>query len=144
MIARFVPAALLIAPLALAACEIQRAPANPPPAAAEPAATTTAPPVTAPVVTVCPPVGYWKASGPTGDTEIKVSETFGKPGSYDVSYKGVNLAQGAGKADANNNFTVDTGAASGGMYNCKLAADCKTMSCGFTGQQPTVFTKTGG
>lgn len=143
MIARFVSAALLIAPLALAACEIQKAPANPPPAATEPAATA-ATPVTAPVLKVCPPVGYWKASGPAGDTEIKVSETFGKPGSYDVSYKGVNLAQGAGKADGSNNFAVDTGAASGGMYNCKLAEDCKTMSCGFTGQQPTVFTKSGG
>jgi hypothetical protein len=142
MIARFVPAALLIAPLAFVACTIEKAPNTPPPAS-EPAATAAPTPVAVPVVKTCPPVGYWKASGPAGDTEIKVSESFGKPGSYDVSYKGVNLAQGAGTADGNN-FTVDTGQASGGMFNCKLAEDCKTMNCGFTGQQPTVFTKSGG
>jgi hypothetical protein len=140
MIARFIPAALLIAPLALAACKIEKAPANPP-ATTEPTGAA-APAVTAPIVKTCPPVGYWKAAGPTGDTEIKVSESFGKPGAYDVSYKGVNLANGAGTQDGNK-FTVDTGQASGGMYACNLAEDCKTMSCGFTGQAPTVFTKTG-
>jgi len=137
MIARF---SMLIVSLAFAACTIEKAPQNPPPAAptgpAEtvPAVATVAPPA------ACPPVGYWKASGPAGDTEIKVAQSTGKPGSFDVSYKGTNLATGAGHQDGNN-FTVDTGAASGGMYTCKLADDCKTMNCGFTGQQPTVFTK---
>ena len=141
MIARFISAAaLLVAPLAFAACTVERTPAAAPPPS-EPAAPA-APAVTAPVLKVCPPVGYWKASGPTGDTEIKISEKFGKPGSYDVSYKGAALPT-AGTANGND-FAVDTGAASGGMYNCKLAEDCKTMSCGFTGQTPTVFNKTGG
>jgi hypothetical protein len=140
MIARLISApALLIATLAFAACTVEKAPPATP-ANAEPAAP--AAPVATPVLKVCPPVGYWKASGPTGDTEIKISEKFGKAGSYDVSYKGAALPT-AGTANGNE-FTVDTGAASGGMYNCKLAEDCKTMSCGFTGQTPTVFNKTGG
>jgi hypothetical protein len=141
MIARFISApALLVATLAFAACTVEKAPPATP-ANAEPGAPAT--PVAAPVLKVCPPVGYWKASGPTGDTEIKVSETFAKPGSFDVSYKGAALPTGAGTQNGND-FKVDTGAASGGMYSCKMAEDCKTMSCGFTGQTPTVFNKTGG
>lgn len=138
MIGRFVSAVLVLAPLAFAACTVEKAPpATPPPAEpAAPAATGTV----ATMNNVCPPVGLWRAAGPTGATEIKVASSSAKPGSYDVSYKGQNVGAGAG-TQTGDKFNVDLGASTGGMYNCTMGADCRTMSCGFTGQAPTVFNK---
>lgn len=137
MIARFIAAlALVAAPLA---CTVERAPAASPPPAPAPAAAPTE--TVATINEVCKPIGYWRAAGPAGAEEIKVTGSSAKPGQYDVAYKGAALPAGAGTQNGNK-FTVDVGQTTGGIYNCTLATDCRTMSCGFTGQTPTVFNKT--
>ena len=137
MIGRFVSAVLVLAPLAFVACTVEKAPPN---TSSTPPATPAATGTVATMTNVCPPVGLWRATGPTGPTEIKIASSSAKPGSYDVSYKGANVA-GGGTQDGDK-FNVDLGASTGGMYNCTMASDCHTMSCGFTGQAPTVFNKT--
>ncbi|MBI2389203.1 MAG: hypothetical protein HYV09_06265 [Deltaproteobacteria bacterium] len=136
---RFAPLAVVFASFAFAACTIEKAPASPPPAAP-----TAAPaPAPAPVATldeVCKPIGLWRVAGPTGAQEIKIDGSPSKPGQYDVSYKGATVGQGTGTAEGQS-FKVDLGQATGGMYNCTLTPGCKSMSCGFTGQQPQVFQK---
>lgn len=133
--ARLVSAALLVAPLALAACTVEKAPASPPPATPAPATTEPVAVITEP----CKPIGLWRAAGPTGATEIKVANSTAKPGTFDVSYKGANVPN-AGTQDGNK-FNVDLGASTGGVYACTMGAGCNQMSCGFTGQTPTVFNK---
>lgn len=141
MLNRFVPAALVLASLGFAACTFEKAPAAAPPAT--PAAPTEAPPVAvSPPLIDCKPLGVWAFNGPAGPQEVKVAGSKFKPGSYDVSYKGATVGSGTGTAEGQN-FTVDLGKTTGGMYNCVLAADCKTMSCGFAGQPPAVFNKAG-
>jgi hypothetical protein len=135
MIARFVSAALLVAPLA--ACTVEKAPPNTPPPATAPAPATTEPVAT--VTEPCKPIGLWKAVGPSGATEIKVAQSMAKPGTFDVSYKGANLPN-AGTQNGDK-FNVDLGQSTGGIYNCTMGANCNQMSCGFSGQAPTVFNK---
>lgn len=138
MIARFISAAALVA-APLTACTVERAPAAAPP----PATPAAAPPAgtVATITNPCPPVGFWRAAGPAGAEEIKVAGSTAKPGTYDVSYKGAALPAGAGTQDGNK-FTVDVGQSTGGLYNCTMNAGCTSMSCGFTGQTPTLFNKT--
>jgi len=141
MLNRIVPAAFILASLGFAACTIEKAPANPPPAT--PVAAAEPPPApTVPTLQDCKPLGMWHVSGPAGTQEVKVVGSPTKPGQYDVAYKGATVGSGTGTADGQK-FTVDLGKATGGQYNCTLGADCKTMSCGFAGQQPQVFTKAG-
>jgi hypothetical protein len=140
MISRFISAALVLsAPLSFFACTVERAPAaSPPPAAGTPAAAPTN--TVATIDQVCKPIGYWRAAGPAGAEEIKVTGSTSKPGQYDVAYKGAALPAGSGTQNGNK-FTVDVGQTTNGLYNCTLGADCRTMSCGFTGQTPTVLNK---
>lgn len=136
MLNRFIPAAYALACLALAACTVERAPAASP--AAAPAATEAAPaPSIVTVTEACKPLGLWRFAGPTGPQEIKITGSKAKPGAYDFSYKG---ATGTGQQDGSK-VSVDLGQATGGIYNCVMNADCRSMSCGFAGQAPTVFNK---
>lgn len=140
MMNRFIPAAFVLASLGFAACTIEKAPANPPPATPAAEATPAPTATVATVTEVCKPIGLWRVAGPTGAQEISIKGSVSKPGSYDVSYKGATVGAGSGTQEGQK-FTVDLGQATGGVYNCVMAADCRTMNCGFTGQQPQVFTK---
>ncbi|MBK7401719.1 MAG: hypothetical protein IPJ34_37065 [Myxococcales bacterium] len=127
---RFAPLAVL-----LAACTIEKAPAqNPQPAGAEPAPTAKGPSAVGVDYLSCP-IGKWKV----GETEVKISSNPGKPGVYDVTYNGKQVGN-PGSVDGQN-FKVDMGQATGGQYNCAMQPDCNSMSCGFAGQPPQVFKK---
>jgi hypothetical protein len=122
----------------LSACTIEKAPAqNPPPAGgpaptAEPAKPA---PTAAGVDYLSCPIGKWKI----GETEIKISSNPGKPGVYDVNYNGKQVGQ-PGSVEGQN-FKVDMGQSTGGVYTCAMQPDCNSMSCGFAGQPPQVFKK---
>lgn len=137
MTIRTVSAALILALAAVpvVACTIEKEPAPPPATAATPPPAPAPAPVETPQSVPCAPIGVWKVSGPTGSEEVKVTDAG--PGNYHVWYKGT---QANGQVTGNN-FTFDLGKSTGGIYNCILASDCKTMSCGFSGQPPQVFTK---
>lgn len=138
MLHRFIALAFAVASLGSAACTIEKAPA-----AAPAAAPTAEPAPAAPVATidtVCKPIGLWRVSGPAGAQEISIKGKPSAPGQYDVAYKGASVGSGAGTQDGQK-FSVDLGQATGGVYNCLMAADCLSMSCGFTGQAPQVFKK---
>jgi hypothetical protein len=141
MLNRFAHAAFILASLGFAACTIERAPAaapTPPPAEVAPPAAPVAAPT--PIVEICKPVGLWRMAGPAGAQEVKITGSVSKPGTYDVSYKGATLGAGSGTQDGSK-VTVDLGKSTGGIYNCVLQADCRTMACGFAGQQPQVFNR---
>lgn len=137
---RFFTAAFIVASLGFAACTIERAPAASPTPAAAPVEATPAPAAVTPITQACKPVGLWRVAGPAGAQEVKVTGSVAKPGAYDISYKGATMGSGTGTQDGSK-VSVDLGQATGGIYNCVLGADCRTMSCGFAGQPPQVFNK---
>ncbi len=137
MIARLLSAAVLV--VSAVGCTVERAPAaSPPPAEPVPGAAPAG--TVATITNPCPPVGVWRASGPTGTEEIKITGSGAKPGTYDVSYKGAMLPPGAA-AQSGDKVTIDVGQSTGGMYTCAMSPSCTQMSCGFAGQAPTVFNK---
>lgn len=137
MIVRLLSAAVAVA--SLAACTVERAPAASPPPA-EPAAPAAPASTVATITNPCPPIGVWRASGPTGTEEIKITGSGSKPGTYDVSYKGAMLPPGAA-SQSGDKVTIDVGQSTGGIYSCAMSPSCTQMSCGFSGQAPTVFNK---
>jgi hypothetical protein len=124
-----------LASLAAVGCRRHRHAQTPPPPPPQPVYAAPAPP---PPVQ-CPPLGVWRVSGPAGAQEVRVQPGTA-PGQYQVVYQGATLGQGTASMSGNN-FQVDLGQATGGLYNCVMAADCNSMSCGFAGQPPTVFQK---
>lgn len=137
---RFVLAAL--ASLPLVACTIERAPAQapaPPPPQPAPVAAAPGPITPSQVTEYACAYGAWKVQGPTGPVEVTISKGD-TPGSVKFNYKGATVANGVGTMTGSN-MQVDLGQASGGIYSCQVGPQCQTMSCGFAGQQPTVFTK---
>ncbi len=140
---RFSLAALAaLASIPLAACTIERAPAQappPPPAQTAPVAAATGPIAPSQVTDYACAYGAWKVQGPTGPIEVTIARGD-TPGSVKFNYKGATVANGVGSMTGSN-VQVDLGQASGGIYSCQIATGCATMSCGFAGQQPMVFNK---
>ena len=89
----------------------------------------------------CEVLGTWRVGGPTGATEIEVRRGE-RPDTFVVKERGA--SSGAGVATfTSGEMRVNMGAATGGIYSCRMAADCTSMTCGFNGgASPTVITKT--